>query len=351
MLHALTTGGRRTRSILALVLGLALVVAACSDDAETTEADQPSETTVAATTDDAEEAAPAEESDTEEADAESVDAESPARIDEVSDSGMRITIQEADGVTVHSLTAVEEVFANSTHVIETENSLVLVDTQFLLPNALEMRAYADALGKPIDRMFITHEHPDHFLGSEAFADLDLYALAEVSERIAAAGDAEIAEKQADFGTEAIASTFVTPEVVEPGTIEIDGVTMELEKVLDAEADFQLVVKLPDHGVAVVGDIVYSGVHLIVAGNPPTWIEALEGLKVDADRYPIVLAGHGMPTDPSAYDANIAYLTTVSELLGSVDNPDDYRQGLLDTYPERGMAPAVDFAIPFLFPES
>ncbi|MEM7276091.1 MAG: MBL fold metallo-hydrolase [Actinomycetota bacterium] len=315
MIHSLMTSGRPRRSILlALFLALALVAAACSDDAEGADA-------------------------------------STGRTDTISDSGMRITVQEADGVTVHSLTAPEEVFANSTHVIETENSLFLVDTQFLLPNALEMRAYADAIGKPIDRVFITHEHPDHFLGSEAFDDLPIYALSEVVDLIAASGDAEIEEKQGDFGPEAIASTFVTPEVVEPGTIEIDGVTLELEKVLDAEAETQLVVKLPDHGVALVGDIVYSGVHLIIAGNPPTWIEALQGLQTAADQYPIVLAGHGMPTDPSAYDANIAYLSTVSELLGSVDNPDDYRQGLLDTYPERGMAPAVDFAIPFLFADS
>jgi glyoxylase-like metal-dependent hydrolase (beta-lactamase superfamily II) len=25
------------------------------------------------------------------------------------------------------------------------------------------RAYADSLGKPIDRVIITHAHPDHFL--------------------------------------------------------------------------------------------------------------------------------------------------------------------------------------------
>ena len=97
------------------------------------------------------------------------------------DSGTVVTVQSANGVTIHSLTAPLGVFANSTHFIETENSLVAVDTQFLLPNAQEMRTYANDTGKAIDRVFITHEHPDHFLGSEAFNDLPIYALQAVSD--------------------------------------------------------------------------------------------------------------------------------------------------------------------------
>ena len=61
-------------------------------------------------------------------------------------SGMRVSVQSADGVTVHTLTAPEAAFANSTHLIETENSLVAFDTQFLLPNAQDMRDYATEIG-------------------------------------------------------------------------------------------------------------------------------------------------------------------------------------------------------------
>lgn len=267
------------------------------------------------------------------------------------ESGMLVTIQELNGVTIHSLTAPETVFANSTHIFETENSLVALDTQFLLPNALDMRAYADELGKPIDRVFITHEHPDHFLGSEAFNDRPIYALQEVSDSIMQIGDAEVAEKQGDFGIEAIASTYVVPEIVEPGDIEIDGVYFILEKVLDAEAETQLVIRLPDHGVIAAGDIVYSGVHLILAGQPETWIPALQNLAATSDQYPIVLAGHGVPADPSVYEVNVQWLTKASELIATVNNAEDYRQGMIDAFPELGMVAAIDFAIPFLFPSN
>jgi glyoxylase-like metal-dependent hydrolase (beta-lactamase superfamily II) len=258
-------------------------------------------------------------------------------------------VQNLDGVVIHSLTAPEQVFANTTHIIETPNSLVLIDTQFILPNALDYRAYADSLGKPIERLIITHEHPDHFLGSEAFADVDIYALAEVSDSIAANGQAEVDEKQADFG-DAIASTFVVPTVLEPGSVEIDGITFEFELVLNAEAEIQLVTKLPEYGIISVGDIVYSGVHLILAGSPPTWTEALENLKADSADYPIVLAGHGLPGGPSLYDDNIAWLTKAGELLGTVSSGEEFKAGLVEAFPALGMAAAIDFVLPFIFPD-
>lgn len=264
------------------------------------------------------------------------------------ETGATVTIQDVGNITVHSYLAPEQAFANNTHIIETANSLVLIDTQFLLPMALDFRAYADSLGKPIDRLIITHAHPDHFLGSEAFADVDVYALAEVGAKIEEVGQAEVDEKQADFG-DAIASTYVVPMTLEPGTVEIDGVTFEFDVVMNAEAEIQAVTKLPDYGVISVGDIVYSGMHLILAGSPPTWIEALENLKAESDTYPVVLPGHGATTDPSVYDANIAWLAKAGELMGTATSGEEFKAGLMDAFPDLGMAGAIDFVLPFLFP--
>lgn len=264
------------------------------------------------------------------------------------ESGLTVTVQNLGDVVVHSVTAPEAVFANSTHIIETANSLVLIDTQFLLPFALDYRAYADSLGKPIERLIITHEHPDHFLGSEVFNDVPIYALEEVSQAIAEIGQAEIDEKQADFG-DAIASTFVIPEVLDVDEIDIDGVIIQFETVLNAEAEIQVVITVPDYGIVAVGDVVYSGVHLILAGSPPTWIEALENLQVNSADYPIVLAGHGLPGTPELYADNITWLSTAAVLMGAVDTGEEFKTVLVTAFPELGMDAAIDFVLPFLFP--
>lgn len=266
------------------------------------------------------------------------------------DSGMRVTVQDANGVTVHTLTAPESAFANSTHLVETENSLVAFDTQFLLPNATDMRAYATEIGKPIARLFITHDHPDHFLGSEAFNDLPIFALQEVSDLIAQNGDAEVAEKQADFPAGSIADTYVVPEILDP-TVDymIDGVTFEFERVVDAEASFQLVTRVPNHGVVITGDVVYSGVHLILAGQIGPWTTALNNLAA-GDGYPIVLAGHGVPAVPSVYEVNVSWLAKAGELLAAGGDFDTFKQGLIDAFPDLTMTAAIDFVKPFLFPD-
>ncbi|MEM7536024.1 MAG: MBL fold metallo-hydrolase [Chloroflexota bacterium] len=321
------------------VILLLLIATGCISPVEPTAMDaseMPTETTTETTTEESSDAA-----DSEEAAGDMGDGM-------MRETGAMVSVQELGDVVVHSYLAPEQVFANNTHIFELPNSLVLIDTQFLLPMAMDFRAYADSLGKPIERVIITHEHPDHFLGSEAFADLDIYALAEVAAAIEAIGQAEIDEKQADFG-DAIASTFVVPMVLEPGTMEIDGVTFEFEMVKDAEAEFQVVTKLPDYGVVSVGDIVYSGVHLILAGAPPTWTEALENLKAEGDVYPIVLPGHGATTDPSIYDTNIAWLAKASELMGTATSAEEFKAGLVDAFPDLGLRGAIDFVTPMLFP--
>ncbi len=263
-------------------------------------------------------------------------------------TGATITVQNLGDVVIHSYLAPQKVFANNTHIIETENNLVVIDTQFLLPMAMDFKAYADTLNKPIERVVITHEHPDHFLGSEAFTGENVTAIAEVASKIKENGQAEIDEKQAQFG-EAIASTFVVPKVLDTEAMELDGVKFEFQTVQNAEAEMQVITKLPDFGVVSVGDIAYSGVHLIMAGQPPTWIAALEALKADSGNYPIVLPGHGAATDASVYDTNIAWLTKAGELMQSAKTAEAFKSGLVDAFPDLGMDGAIDFVIPFLFP--
>lgn len=180
------------------------------------------------------------------------------------------------------------------------------------------------------------------MGGEAFADIDMYALAETADLIAASG-------QAEFG-DAIASTFVIPEVFEPGTVEIDGVTFEFSEVMDAEAEYQLVTTVPKYDVVYVGDIVYSGVHLILAGAPPTWTEALENLKAASSDSTVVLAGHGVPGTADLYDENIAWLAKAGELLSEGATAESFKSGLVEAFPDLGMDAAIDFVLPFLFPE-
>ena len=73
-----------------------------------------------------------------------------------------ITVTARNAVRVHTYTAPDEGFLVTTHVIELPTQLVVIDSEYALPYAEE------GLNKPIARLHISHEHPDHFFGAGVF---------------------------------------------------------------------------------------------------------------------------------------------------------------------------------------
>ena len=74
-------------------------------------------------------------------------------------------VKDTGTVKVDTLISAPEMFTNTSHVIELPSQLDLVDGQFFAPYAAELKDYVDRLGKPVTRFYISHEHPDHYIGS------------------------------------------------------------------------------------------------------------------------------------------------------------------------------------------
>lgn len=73
-------------------------------------------------------------------------------------------------LTVHVFTASEENFLINSVAFELAEELLVVDAQMFVPDA---RAFADmieGLGKPVTQFFLSHNHPDHFLGFEVLCE-------------------------------------------------------------------------------------------------------------------------------------------------------------------------------------
>lgn len=71
---------------------------------------------------------------------------------------------QSNKIKIHTLVAPDEMFANTSHVIELPHELIIVDGQFFAPYAWQLRAFADSLKKPVTRFYISHDHPDHYIG-------------------------------------------------------------------------------------------------------------------------------------------------------------------------------------------
>jgi glyoxylase-like metal-dependent hydrolase (beta-lactamase superfamily II) len=242
-----------------------------------------------------------------------------------------MTVIPLENLRIHTYEAPEAaVFVNS-HILETEHGLIVIDTQFLRPHAEDFRRYADSLGKPIDRVIITHSHPDHWFGCEYFRDAPIYALAEVADQIRGGGEAMIQAYAPVFG-DAITETVVVPErTIRPGTETLDGVTLAYEKADAAEAGVNLVIELPENRVLIAQDLVYNRVHVFLQQKEMgPWLAHLR--RFQEKEYDFVLSGHGLPANMQALADMAGYLEDAKSALAASSDVPTLKQHLVGKYP-------------------
>jgi glyoxylase-like metal-dependent hydrolase (beta-lactamase superfamily II) len=236
--------------------------------------------------------------------------------------------------------------ANATHIVESRNKLVLVDGQFLVPYARRFRAYADSLGKPIDRVYLSHRHPDHWFGlGAAFGDVPIHALAETGKFIEQHGEDSRADhwRLGDLAPDRIA---VPSEIAAPGVEIVDGVTYVLGEVADTEIDFSLTIGLPEAGVFFAQDLIYSGTHLYLTRHLQAWIGVLAGMLTSD--YDLFLPGHGLPADKNEVARNLEYHISAGQAAADGLTGDAFKDFLVRRYPERRCPGIFDIYLPRLF---
>jgi glyoxylase-like metal-dependent hydrolase (beta-lactamase superfamily II) len=262
----------------------------------------------------------------------------------------------AGDVRIHSFVSSFEYddLANATHIIESKNKLVLIDSQFLAPYAKQFRAYADSLGKPIDRLYLSHRHPDHWFGlGTAFEDVPVYALQETIDFIKQQGEATRQDHLPKLKDLAPDKILLPQNVAEPGTYCIDGVTYILDKVTDTEIDFSLIIRLPEQKVYIAQDLIYRGTHLYLYGANlystdaiARWRQVLQDM-LDSD-YELFLPGHGRQASKGDVFDNSIYLETAKQAIDGGLSGGSFRDFMKSAYPERKCAGIFDIYLPRLF---
>jgi glyoxylase-like metal-dependent hydrolase (beta-lactamase superfamily II) len=259
-----------------------------------------------------------------------------------------MVVKQAGDVRIHTFVSPFTAgnIANATHIIETRNQLVLVDAQFLAPCASEFRNYADSLGKPIERLYLSHRHPDHWFGlGTAFSDIAIYALPETLSFIQEHGEDSVSDHW-KLGDLAPSRIVVPQKVASPGDETIDGVRYVFDHVVEAEIDFQLTIGLPDLGVYFAQDLIYSGTHLYLTKQMGHWIRVLQEMLLTD--YELFMPGHGLPADKSEVARNIEYLSAAQQAIGNGLADEAFKEFMLQRYPERRCPGIFDIYLPRLF---
>lgn len=180
--------------------------------------------------------------------------------------------------------------------IEVPDGVVVIDTG-------PSKRYGEALlaliektlpGKPVLRVYITHHHPDHFLGNQAFDSGIIAAPQQVIDNILAEGDGFADNMYRLVGDWMRGTAPVTPGVaLVDKTEDIGGRKFSLFY-LSGHTSSDFVVRDDETGVLFAGDLAF----LFRAPTTPhaqinTWRESLQILG-QTDRQ-LILPGHG-PSD-------------------------------------------------------
>jgi glyoxylase-like metal-dependent hydrolase (beta-lactamase superfamily II) len=256
-------------------------------------------------------------------------------------------------VKIHSYLSPADGFQVNTQMIEGPTAVVIFDGQLLLPYADEVASYVQSLGKPVDRIILSHGHTDHWAGLQVltgrFPDARVFALDGVADQLRARGAARLDSLRRIYGDKIATMVTVPTAMITEGLQKIDGITYDFKRFVDAESDLQLAVLLPEQKVLMAFDLVFSpNEHVFtVVDHFDHWMIVLESLKT-LQGYDTITIGHDTPVHSSAIDSTIAYVERAREIHAASGDEKTYSERLKAAFPDRQRAGWVDFSARLLY---
>src|SRR6202049_2035008 len=195
-----------------------------------------------------------------------------------------ILVSQVGPVKIHSYLSPVDGFHVNTQMIEGPTAVVIFDGQLLLPYADEVASYVQTLGKPVERIILSHAHTDHWSGlqvlTERFPDARVFALDGTAPHPHARGQARLDSFRPIYGDRIATKVTVPTEMIAEGVQRIDGITYDFKRFVDAESDLQLAALLPEQKMLMAFDLVFSpNEHVFtVVDHFDHWMIVLEQLK-------------------------------------------------------------------------
>ncbi len=264
----------------------------------------------------------------------------------------QVTIHDHGDVRVHDYQAPQDGLLVHSVIVEGPTKLVLFDAQFLLDYATEVADYIEKLDKVLERVVISHGHPDHWSGLEViakrFPGVPIATLPAVRDYIATNGQPIMTARRMVFGTRVAEGPVVPTITIEPGVMEIDGVRYVMEAYDEGESQHQLVVTLPNQAIMLAFDLIFpADVHTFtVAAYFDHWIGILNQLA--SRSFGTLLVGHAGPARRSDIHSTIAYLQTARDVHATTKVADEYAAHMKKLFPNLSESGWVDFSSLMLY---
>lgn len=196
---------------------------------------------------------------------------------------------------------------DSTVLIGEENA-VLIDAQFTVPAATQLANIIDATGRRLETIFITHGHPDHYLGLEVFKsrfpDVQIFAHPQVKEVIEERGQNSLDYFNSTAPVGVFASNVVVPEALEQDHIMLEGERINILEPMHGDTALICPVHVPSLDLLIAADIVFADTFVWTEENTDSaainlWRNSLDALEAIGAK--TIIPGHQI--EGSSQDAS------------------------------------------------
>lgn len=225
----------------------------------------------------------------------------------------------------------------NTGFIVTDSGVVVIDSgpSKRYGEALR-RAIAATTDKPVIQLLLTHHHPDHVLGNQAFGDVPIGALAGTSDLLRQQGEAMAENMYRMVGDWMRGTEVVLPtQVLEPGVLEVGGHRLRLLG-LSGHTGADLAILDENTGVLFAGDLVFYERALTTPNSPGlgVWLKDLDTLQ--ALPWKLIVPGHGpLASDTAPFAQMRDYLGWLDGLMrDGAAQGDDMAEMIRRPIPER-----------------
>ena len=242
-------------------------------------------------------------------------------------------------------------------IIYGQTDAVLVDAQFTKSNAHRLVAEIIETGKTLKTIYITHVHPDHFMGlpvvTEAFPEARVVSIKESADDVNASGDFKIAY----WGKKVLghngAKTKVFVETLDEPLIMLEGKRLEILGPFQGDAPNSSVVWIPSIKTLIASDLIFDHAHawLSAAKSPALaneWLAALD--TIEALKPEVVVPGHA-PSNQYLSPASIPYTREyIRAFLRALNETQDSKALIAEMrrqYPNASLPFALDYSAKIL----